>query len=188
RGSATSTTFLNQRLALRIAPAVEYNLFPYAEATRRQLTFQYSTGVNYFDYEETTIFGKAEEALLDQSLGVALALRQPWGSVNTSLEGSHYLHDFERNRLQLSGGVNLRLIKGLQLNVGGSAERVRDQLYIPAGTRTPEEILLRQRQLETGYRYFGSVGISYTFGSIFNNVVNPRFGSSGGGNSSCFCF
>jgi len=37
--------------------------------------------------------------------------------------------------------------------------------------------------LATGYRYFATVGISYSFGSIFNNVVNPRFGSSGGGGS-----
>jgi hypothetical protein len=26
-------------------------------------------------------------------------------------------------------------------------------------------------------------GLSYTFGSIFTNVVNPRFGSTGGGMS-----
>jgi hypothetical protein len=43
-----------------------------------------------------------------------------------------------------------------------------------------EEVLLQRRQLETGYSYFFSVGLSYTFGSIFTNVVNPRFGSQGG--------
>ena len=37
------------------------------------------------------------------------------------------------------------------------------------------EVLLRQRELATGYRFFVSGGISYRFGSIFNNVVNPRF-------------
>jgi hypothetical protein len=41
-------------------------------------------------------------------------------------------------------------------------------------------ILVRMRELATGYRYYFSVGVSYSFGSIFNNVVNPRFGSSGG--------
>jgi len=46
---------------------------------------------------------------------------------------------------------------------------------------TDQEILVRQRQLATSYRYGVSVGLSYTFGSIFNNVVNPRFeGASGG--------
>lgn len=38
------------------------------------------------------------------------------------------------------------------------------------------DILIRLRQLQSGYSYFMSVGLSYTFGSIFNNVVNPRFG------------
>ncbi len=29
--------------------------------------------------------------------------------------------------------------------------------------------------------YFGGIGVSYAFGSIFNNGVNPRFeGTSGG--------
>jgi len=36
--------------------------------------------------------------------------------------------------------------------------------------------------LATSYDYFVAVGFSYSFGSIFTNVVNPRFGSvtSGG--------
>jgi len=38
-----------------------------------------------------------------------------------------------------------------------------------------EEILLRRRELETSYYYYFSIGLSYTFGSIYNNVVNPRF-------------
>jgi hypothetical protein len=27
----------------------------------------------------------------------------------------------------------------------------------------------------TSYRYYSAIGVSYTFGSIYNNVVNPRF-------------
>jgi hypothetical protein len=41
---------------------------------------------------------------------------------------------------------------------------------------TPEDILLQIRQLETQYDYYTSVGISYKFGSIYSNIVNPRFG------------
>ena len=37
-----------------------------------------------------------------------------------------------------------------------------------------------QRQLLTGYQYFFNFGINYSFGSIFNNIVNPRFGGGGG--------
>jgi hypothetical protein len=76
--------------------------------------------------------------------------------------------------------VELRLKKGLSLNVGGGGSWIRDQIYLPAGDATTEEILVRQRQLATSYSYSVYFGVSYTFGSIFNNVVNPRFGSSGG--------
>lgn len=42
--------------------------------------------------------------------------------------------------------------------------------------------MLRRRQaLATDYEYELSIGISYTFGSIFNNIVNPRFGGRRGG-------
>ena len=58
--------------------------------------------------------------------------------------------------------------------------RTRDQIYLPKGEATTEEILVRQRQLATGYQYFLNFGISYSFGSIFNNIVNPRFGGGGG--------
>jgi hypothetical protein len=44
-----------------------------------------------------------------------------------------------------------------------------------------EVILLRQRQLLTGYQYYFNFGISYSFGSLFNNIVNPRFGGGGAG-------
>ena len=66
------------------------------------------------------------------------------------------------------------------MNVNGFYARIRDQLYLPAGSASTAEILLRQRQLETSYNYFVSFGFSYQFGSIFNNIVNPRFGNSGG--------
>jgi hypothetical protein len=48
-------------------------------------------------------------------------------------------------------------------------------LYLPKGNLTREEVLLRQTQLATGYRARAYAGLSYTFGSVFNNVVNPRF-------------
>ena len=38
-----------------------------------------------------------------------------------------------------------------------------------------QQILLRQFQRGSTYSYFFGGGIRYAFGSIFNNVVNPRF-------------
>jgi hypothetical protein len=46
----------------------------------------------------------------------------------------------------------------------------------PRRGATPEEILLRQRQLRSGYDYDFSLSLTYTFGSIFSAMVNPRFG------------
>ena len=37
-----------------------------------------------------------------------------------------------------------------------------------------EDILLRRRQLGTDFFVRANFGFSYTFGSIYNNIVNPR--------------
>ncbi len=61
-----------------------------------------------------------------------------------------------------------------------SGARRRDQLSLRRGSATSEEILVRQRELATGYQVEVGFGFSYSFGSIFNNVVNPRFRNVGG--------
>lgn len=181
RASMNSSTFLNQKLTIRAAPAVEYNVFPYSESTRRQLTAEYAVGINSFRYEDTTIFNKISEVRPDQTLRFSLGLKQPWGSVNGSLEGASYLDDFSKNRLVLFNSLELRLFKGFSVNGFVSASRVRDQLYLAKGASSDEDVLVRRRQLATSYNYFAGVGVSYTFGSVLNNVVNPRFeGASGG--------
>lgn len=169
-----STTFGNQELVARFAPAVEYNVFPYAESTRRQFTFTYSVGANSFDYREITIFGRTDETLGAHTLSAAYSTRQPWGSSSLSLTGSQFLHDTGKYRFVVSGSTNLRVLRGLSLNFGGSYNLIRDQLSLPARDATPDEILLRQRQVATNYRYFFNFGVSYNFGSIFSTVVNPR--------------
>jgi hypothetical protein len=173
--SASESSYFNQDLALRIAPAVEYNVYPYSESTRRQLTFRYSVGPVAYDYDVETIFERTSETLVQQALSGNLVARQPWGSVNVTAEAASFLSNLRQNRLQIGGGVQLNLVRGLSLNVDGWYERLRDQLYLPAGEATEEEILLRRRQLATGFQYFASMGLSYTFGSRFRSVVNPRF-------------
>ena len=181
RGSFGSSTYTNKRLYLTAAPAIEYNFFPYSESTRRSLTFQYSIGVSSFEYNEVTIYEKTSDTLPVHSFLVDTEARQPWGQVSASVDLSQYLSQPKKYRVQSFGMVELRLKKGLSLNVGGGVSWIRDQIYLPAGDATTEEILVRQRQLATSYSYSVYFGVSYTFGSIFNNVVNPRFGSSGGG-------
>lgn len=180
RGAVSSSTYLNQRITWRALPAVEYDLFPYAQSTRRQLRFQYGIGVQDLNYKDTTIYGKIEETKPIQSGQVALDLRQPWGSVSFSVDGQQYLDAPKYYDWSFFTNANLRLFRGFSLNFFGGYERLRDQIYLSARGVSRDEILLRQRQLETGFNYFGGVGLSYTFGSIYNNIVNPRFG--GGSN------
>ena len=83
--------------------------------------------------------------------------------------------------MSLNGYLDLRIAKGLSVNFGGGASLIHDQLGLVKGGATTEEVLLRRKELATQFQYFTSFGFTYTFGSIYNNVVNPRFGNSGGG-------
>ena len=68
-------------------------------------------------------------------------------------------------------------MKGLSFRVGGAAARVNDQLSLVKGEATEAEILLRLQELQTSFNVEGEVSLTYTFGSIYNNIVNPRFGN-----------
>jgi hypothetical protein len=175
RTSIGASTFENRDFAARAAAGLEYSFFPYSESTRRALYAQYTIGINRLTYDELTIFDKLEETVYDQNFQSTLALRQPWGFARLSVEAASYLHDLSLHRMEIEGRLDIRLFRGFSLNVNGNASRVRDQIYLPKGAATDEEILLRLRRLQSGYRYGMSVGFNYQFGSIFNNVVNPRF-------------
>lgn len=171
-----SSKYNNLKSEYVTAPAVEFNLFPYAESTRRQLRFMYRVGYSYTQYREVTIYDKLDEHLFKQVLNVTLEVKEPWGIASTYLEGSHYFHDLAKNRLRLGGYLSLRLVKGLSLSVSGGYSRIHDQLSLPKGEASLDEILLQRIELETDYNYHLSVGFNYTFGSVYSNVVNPRFG------------
>jgi hypothetical protein len=179
RASLLSSTYTNQSRVISVAPAVEYNFFPYAESTRRIMTLRYSAGVTSYAYKEITLYDKLSETLPNHKLSLNIEARQPWGQVSFQLDGSQYLSQLDKYRIEAYGGVSLRLGKGLSLNVSSWSSFIRDQLYLPKGEASVEDILVRQRQLATSYQYSVYFGISYTFGSIYNNVVNPRFGSGG---------
>lgn len=170
-----ASTQNNYKRNTRLSTGVEYSVFPYAESSNRALTFQWSTGVNRFAYIERTIYDKLLETRPDTSIRGNLSLRQPWGSTQLSAEYISYLHDLTKHRTELNGRIDLRLFRGLSLNTDGRLSLVHDQLYLKKGTASDEEILLRRQRLATGYRYEFSIGFSYQFGSIFNNVVNPRW-------------
>ncbi|MFZ1377323.1 MAG: hypothetical protein WAS25_12090 [Geothrix sp.] len=178
---ADRSTMTNLKGSIRLAGGAEYNVWKYSEASQRQWTFRYELGVKRVRYLEETLFGKTSETLLDHALITTLTLNQPWGSVNVSMRGSTYLNDWSKSSLGLFNSLSLKLGQGFSMNLSGSYARVRDQLSLPKQGATQDEVLLRLRQLQTNYSYFVSLGLNYTFGSIFNNAVNTRFGGAGGG-------
>lgn len=175
-GYAKSSVYSNYDFSLIFRPAIEYDIFPYAEATRRQLRFMYSIGFEYSNYHDTTIYNKTQATLGSQAFSASYRVVEKWGSINMSLYWSNYLYDWSKNNLSLSGSVNLRIAKGLTFNIGGRFSVIHDQLSLVKGGATYEEMLLRRKEIATQYTYYTNFGLSYTFGSIYNNAVNPRFG------------
>ena len=180
RTSANYSTYSNYDLSLKAAPVLEYNVFPYTESTRRMLTLQYAVEGVYNDYKEETLHGKLKESRISESFGASLNLTQPWGSWYASLVGQHYFDDIDQHHVSFYTGLDFRVTRGLRFNISGSYGRILDRINVQAGEDlTEEEILLRLRQFQTEYEYRVRIGFSYTFGSIYNNIVNPRIGGGG---------
>lgn len=186
RSSESSSTFYNTDLETHTGPAIEYDLYPYDQSTRRQLTIRYSPEVATFDYEQETLFFKTAETLTGHRLDVSLKLQQPWGQTALSARAVQYWHDLSKHRLELLGFVQFRVFRGLDLSLSGSVARVKDQIYLPRAQLSDEEILVRRRQLGTDFQYFTFVGLSFRFGSKVANVVNSRMPGLGGGGTGTF--
>jgi hypothetical protein len=179
-GNLGHTDYANQDTYARLGATVEYSIFPWSQATSRQLVAAWSVAVQHFDYHETTIYNKDHETRPHQQAIVAGTTRQPWGNVDMSVNWSQYLNDPSKNNMGVNGNASLRITRGLSINFGGYANRVHDQLYLPRGEATDDQILTQQRALATNFTRGGSLSVSYTFGSIYNSIVNPRLDVLGG--------
>ena len=172
---ARSSTFENYDIRLHIAPAVEYNFFPYSEATRRQFTVLYRIGPSYNNYIDTTVFDQTEEWLWRHSVEIGYQQKEPWGQVEFWVDYGNFLHDWSLLSLTLNPELEWNITKGLNVNLGGRFSLIRDQRNISKSGATDEERLLRIKQLQTGFLVRVNLGLSYRFGSLYNNVVNVRF-------------
>lgn len=174
RAATGSTDFRNLDASASLDVSAEYNYFPWSEATSRQLIALVAVGGRYADYKEITIRGETTEMRPIARLVIAGESRQTWGTVDASVRYSRYLHDNDSYSASFNGRTTLRLSRGLSLELRGEAAKVNDQLYLPRGDASDDEVLTRQRALATAYRLNGSVGLTFTFGSIYNSIVNPR--------------
>jgi len=171
-----ASEFGNTRLSVTFAPAVEFSVFPYREYASRQLLVKYELGLQRAKYREVTLFDKLSETLWQHELSASFDQKQPWGEVDFGLAWRQYLHDLSKYRLEAQADVSFRITRGLSVTAEAQASRIRDQISLPRRDATQEEVLLRLRELQSGYQVQFSFGITYSFGSLFNNVVNPRFG------------
>ncbi len=175
---ARSSVNRNRHAQVEIAPAIEYNYYPYAEANRRQLIAHYQAGVEHANYIEKTVFGVEEETLPRHRLGIQYNAREQWGNAGFGMDVSQYLHDTGLYAMGFGGNLNYRISRGLSLNLSGSASWVNNEIYSPASDIPDEDILLGRQSLPSGYEYGARIGLSYQWGSSFTNVVNTRFPGS----------
>jgi hypothetical protein len=171
---AEESTFRNLSQVYRTAVAVEYNLFPYSESAVRQLKFGYYVGQNWFEYNERSVLGEVEESRPDHVFEIEYDLDRRWGDVSLAFKASQFLDDRELYRLSLNGQVDYRITRGLSIRLWAKGSLVRDEIYLPAAGLSDEDILLGSRALDTDLVTEVGVSLKYTFGSIYNNVVNNR--------------
>ena len=169
------SVFQNIQFSNSIAPAIEYSVFPVEEFNKRQLRLIYQGGVRKLDYIETTIFDKLSETLPYQQITGIMGLTQPWGNFSAELNGYQYLNDLSKYRLSLEVELSLRVAEGLFLRLYGNGSQIKNQISLARTTSDTSNILLGGSQLPTTIDYFTSFGFNYTFGSMNNSIVNPRF-------------
>lgn len=170
-----SSTFGNTDISTTLRPAIEYNIYPYSEASTRRFSFNYSIGPEYYNYTDTTIYDLLSETRLRHSLDIQFDQTQKWGNVSIYMGIQQYFHDMKLFNAYINPNIEWQIFKGLSIELGGFASFVSDRINIAKADISDEEIILRIRQLDTSFTYFTYVGLNYRFGSKYNNFVNPRF-------------
>ncbi len=173
--SYTNSLYSNIRTGLRLQPKLEYSVFPYSQFNTQRIVFQYMIGGVYNNYYDTTIFFKKKETQLHHAVNMITSFTKPWGSINLGVFYSNYFDDFNKNNLSFNGAVSWRITKGLNFAVWGNYALIHDQIGLRKGNATRDELLIKNRELLSSFEYNLGIGFSYRFGSILNNIVNPRF-------------
>jgi hypothetical protein len=171
----STSDYDNVRYGFLLGPMLEYDFVPYSEYVRHKVYVRLNPCAAYGSYFDTTLYNKLSEFAVSNAAVLGATLTRTWGTVALSASGSHYLHDFSKNRLSLYGSVSLRVIAGLSVSLSGGYNFIHDQIALRKTGATEEERLLRLREMATSYSYWTSVGVTYTFGSAFSNIVNPIF-------------
>ncbi|WP_167617570.1 hypothetical protein [Maribellus sediminis] len=173
-GSYYNSNYSNTIYSISFKPAIEYNIFPWDISDRKVFTIAYYIGPEWKKYYEETIFDKIRESLWEQSLRLDLQVVQTWGEIRAGLNATNYMHDWSKNRITLDTDLSVRIIRGLSVRMGFRVENVHDQIYLPKGEVSLEDVLLNKVQLPSTFEVGANFGVRVQFGSIYNNVVNNR--------------
>ncbi len=170
-------TYSNLDASYTFSPCIEYNFFPYSESSEHRLSVLYGLSGTYNNYTDTTVYLKTTEFFPSHLIEFTYNNYQTWGSVNVSLDGMHILdkNDLKKFNLGLSTNIDWNITQGLSLSFWSWISLDRAQIELASSGATYEETILRQKELESSYFYSVRLGLSYTFGSLKNNFVNPRF-------------
>ena len=171
----SESSYDNIQMSFEAQPGIQYNYYPWEESDRRYFTFTYRAGAIYNDYYERTILGKNQEWLWKESFEVNLNKVEKWGEIDVWLATGHYFPGYENYYFNSGFDVSIRVAKGLSIDFQGESESIHNQVYLPEGEISDEDILLNNRRLPSSFQYSGSIGLKFKFGSIFNNIVNERF-------------
>jgi len=170
----SNNTFQNTKAKKYFNPVVEFNLFKYADVNNRSFLFRYGVDLSVFDYYEVTLYNKKKENLYGQEASLSVNFNQKWGSFSGGAYYHNYLVDPGLYSTGAKVNFNIRVTGGLSFYVSCAGNIIHDQVYLPKGVATEQEILLRKRQLASSFDYYTSLGINFRLGSKLNNFVNTR--------------
>jgi hypothetical protein len=174
-GNAGNSLFRNYKFYGVGKVGVEYDLFKYSESFNKQAIIAYNAGARYNSYHDTTVFNRLEDVLAFHEVTIGGTIKQNWGNFSSTITYQNYLNDFSLNSVSFWLNFKVRLFKGFSWRVNGSFDILHNQVNIAKSNASIEDILLQQQELGSGYSYWMNTGINYSFGSMYNSVVNPRF-------------
>src|SRR5690606_32900747 len=101
---------------------------------------------------------------------------QPWGSVQLGTQLNSFLDAPDQLRLRGVAEMSLQPLEGFALTLALYGSWIRDQISLRAEQVSDVDLLLGAQQLPSDFSVSGELIFSYSFGSIHNTIVNPRFG------------
>lgn len=185
-GGFSHSTYSNYDAYAILHPAIEYSFFPYKDAVKKSVTLFYRAGPSYNTYLDSGYYDSPKHWVFQQSLSLNVGIIQKWGTCNFSASWDNYLNSFTLdsvkikgrniNTFSIGGYIECRIFKGLSVSLSTNANFTKG-IYpnIPRKFFSRDDLLTNTRQYPSQKGLYAYFGINYRFGSIYNNVVNPRF-------------